>query len=188
VRFELRRRRTMASGLVRTLPPTTASAKCGATRPYRLLSRLTRNSMQPAGLMPLLIAEQIWGTQKKKKCWAGSIFCLFAGWFPILLTGARRELFFLVRPKRRRFYVRNQKSMWAGFRGLILAKGLTDIAGLAEFRVNGVGSNTIGAIIIIGLSERVRETIPMDMLTISRKTVWQRLPLFKARPCWAQWI
>jgi len=127
--FELRRRRTSFG------PGTSFTSKpCAAMSCHRdliVFFELLWNSMHPAGLMQLLLAEQSGGTEKKLL--AGSIFLMFGQTISYTFNGARREDFSL-RPNDAILSFAIQKACDAGFRRFDFGEVPDGHARLAEFK------------------------------------------------------
>jgi hypothetical protein len=152
-------------------------------RPYRFFELLW-NSMQPAGLMQLLLAEQFGDTEKKLL--AGSIFLMFGRMVSYTFNGARREDFSL-RPNDAILSFAIQKACRAGFRRFDFGEVPDRHARLAEFKSKwGSEATQLVRYYYPASSERVSEQSDGYIYHLA-KTVWQRLPL-KTTAVLGDWI
>jgi len=152
-------------------------------RPYRFFELLW-NSMHPAGLMQLLLAEQSGGTEKRLL--AGSIFLMFGQTVSYTFNGARREDFSL-RPNDAILSFAIQKACDAGFRLFDFGEVPDGHARLAEFKSKwGSEPTQLVRYYYPASSESVSEQSDGYIYHLA-ETVWQKLPL-KTTAMLGDWI
>src|SRR5260370_18374936 len=152
-------------------------------RPYRFFELLS-NSMHPAGLMQLLLAEQLGGTEKKLL--AGSIFLMFGQTVSYTFNGARREDFSL-RPNDAILSFAIQKACDAGFRRFDFGEVPDGHARLTEFKSKWGSEPTQLSRYYYPASSESGSEQSYGYIYHLAETVWQRLPL-KTTAILGDWI
>jgi serine/alanine adding enzyme len=152
-------------------------------RPYRFFELLW-NSMHAAGLMELLLAEQVGGTGKRLL--AGSIFLMFGQTVSYAFNGARREDFSL-HPNDAILSFAIQKAREAGFRRFDFGEVPDGHVRLAKFKSKWGSEPTQLVRYYYPASSEWASELPSAYIYHLAETAWQRLPL-KTTAVLGDWI